>query len=279
MSHARALPVLMYHHVSPTPGLVTISPENFRAQMAYLARNGWRTIGTAELAAFLRGEALAEKSVMLSFDDGWLDNWLYVHPILQESGLKAVLFLITGWLGDGPPRENKVGAGETAKSASGAFPAHRACMEKVGAGQADEVMLRWSEVAAMREAGSFEFHSHTHTHTRWDRIEADAGRRAARLAADLAASRAALRQHLGEVSSHLCWPQGYFDDDYRRVAQAAGFAYCYTTRPGTCTPDTRQDAIPRIVAKDAGADWLTRRLWLYRQPGLTRLYLRLQGKS
>lgn len=287
MSNARALPVLMYHHVSPTPGLVTISPENFRAQMAHLARNGWRTVGTTELAAFLRGEPLAEKSVMLSFDDGWLDNWLYAHPVLQEFGLTAVLFLITGWVGDGPPRENRkvpagtqsAGAGETAKPLPERFPAHRVCMEKVRSGQADEVMLRWSEAEAMREVGSFEFHSHTHTHTRWDRIEPDTARRRERLAADLAASREALQTRLGEASSHLCWPQGYFDDDYRRVAREAGFTHGYTTRPGACTPATAADAIPRIVVKDRGAGWFARRLWLYRQPGLTRLYLAWQGKS
>ena len=39
----------------------------------------------------------------------------------------------------------------------------------VAAGRADEVMLRWSEIEAMRAAGTFEFHSHTHTHTRWDK--------------------------------------------------------------------------------------------------------------
>ncbi|PKO84464.1 MAG: hypothetical protein CVU17_02365 [Betaproteobacteria bacterium HGW-Betaproteobacteria-11] len=279
MNIARAIPVLMYHHVSPTPGLVTISPENFRAQMAYLAQNGWRTIGSRELEDFFAGKPLPEKSLMLTFDDGWLDNWLHAHPILREFGLKAVLFLITGWIGDGPPRALAVTDDGTAPSCPTRFPAHRVCMEKVRGGQADEVMLRWSEVEAMRAAGSFEFHSHTHTHTRWDKIEADAAPRREKLAADLAVSCQALQAHLGETSAHLCWPQGYHDDDYKQAATEGGFRYLYTTRPDTCTPSTAAGNIPRIVVKDRGAGWLARRLWLYRQPGLTRLYLGCQGKS
>lgn len=268
---ARAIPVLMYHHVSPSPGLVTMSPENFRAQMAWLAASGWRTIRTDELAAFLRGETLPDKSLMLTFDDGWLDNWLYAHPVLREFGLKAVMFLVTGWLGAGPLRK--------AAEMDEAMPAHHVCAERVRDGRADDVMLRWGEVRAMREAGTFEFHSHTHTHTRWDRIEPDVAMRRCRLAADLAASRSALHEHLGHASAHLCWPQGYFDDDYLAVAGSAGFTHFYMTRPGTCTSTLPSEAIPRIVVKDRAAGWMGSRLWLYSRPLVTKAYLVLQGKG
>jgi peptidoglycan/xylan/chitin deacetylase (PgdA/CDA1 family) len=275
MKLARAVPVLMYHHVSPAPGLVTVSPATFRAQMAWLAAHGYRSAGTQELAAFLAGAPLPDKSVVITFDDGYLDNYLYAHPVLQEFGFCAVLFLITGWLGEGAPRlPVKVGAGDTAAAT---IYSHRACMEKVAAGQADDVMLRWSEVAAMQAAGTFEFHSHTHSHSRWDRLVDDPHERRLRLADDLAASREALRAHLGGVSGHLCWPQGYFDADYQAVAQAAGFSHLYTTEKGACTGTTLTNRIPRIVVKDRADGWFGRRLWLYRHPALTRAYLGLRG--
>ncbi|MFZ2629050.1 MAG: polysaccharide deacetylase family protein [Rugosibacter sp.] len=278
MKLAHAAPVLMYHHVSPAPGLVTVSPATFRAQMAWLAAHGYRSAGTQELAAFLAGAPLPDKSVVITFDDGYLDNYLYAHPVLQEFGFRAVLFLITGWLGEGAPRlPVKVGDGDTATAAAPAIYSHRACMEKVAAGQADEVMLRWSEVAAMQAAGTFEFHSHTHSHSRWDRLVNDPHERRLRLADDLAASRAALRAHLGGVSGHLCWPQGYFDADYQAVAQAAGFSHLYTTEKGTCTGATLTNRIPRVVVKDRADGWFGRRLWLYRHPALTRAYLGLRG--
>lgn len=265
MKSADALPVLMYHHVSPQRGLVTVAPQTFRAHMAWLARRGYRTVGCDELAGFLAGAPLPDKSVLVTFDDGYLDNYVHAHPVLTEFGLKAVLFLITGWLGDGPARTDA----ET--------PAHGECMTRVKAGRADDVMLRWSEVERMRAAGSFEFHSHTHTHTRWDREIAAPAERAERLGADLAQSRASLQQRLGATSRHLCWPQGYYDADYCRVARAAGFDHLYTVEKGTCTRTTAAGRIPRVVIKDRRDSWFGRRLWLYRHPALAAAYLRLRG--
>lgn len=262
---AAALPVLMYHHVSPNPGLVTVSPETFRAQMECLARRGYRTIGCEDLAGFLAGAALPPKSVLITFDDGYLDNYVHAFPVLKDLGLKATVFLITGRIGDGPERA----AAET--------PSHSECAACIAAGRADEVMLRWSEVEKMVAAGSFEFHSHTHTHRRWDRELSDPGQRAERLAGDLALSRASLHERLGAASRHLCWPQGYHDANYRRVAKAAGFDHLYTVEKGTCTRGTAADAIPRVVVKDRSDGWFGRRLWLYRHPALTAGYLRLRG--
>jgi peptidoglycan/xylan/chitin deacetylase (PgdA/CDA1 family) len=266
MTTAKAVPVLMYHHVSPNPGLVTLTPANFRAQMRHLARNGWRTVGLDDLARFIGGEPLPEKSVVVTFDDGYLDNWVHAHPIMAEHGLHGVIFLITGWIGDGPARPH---AGMADVPAT---PAHRACMEAVQAGRADDVMLRWSEVQAMREAGTFEFHSHTHSHTRWDRVEPDRAMRDAKLAADLRQSRETLHTRLGQATPHLCWPQGYHDDGYRATATSAGFTHLYSVRRGTCLPDTAAGQIPRIVVKDKAGPWFASRLAIYRSPWLSSLY-------
>jgi hypothetical protein len=76
-----------------------------------------------------------------------------------------------------------------------------------------------------------------------------------------------------EVSSHLCWPQGYYDDDYIRVAEAAGFRHLYTTEPGVVGADSMASRLPRIVVKDRGLGWFAPRMWAYRQPALARWYL------
>lgn len=94
---ASVVPVLMYHHVSPTPGLITVSPAHFAAQMRWLKRQGYTTLKLDALAGFLAGEPVPAKSVVVSFDDGYLDNWVYAHPVLEQYGLHAVLFLITRW--------------------------------------------------------------------------------------------------------------------------------------------------------------------------------------
>ncbi|HTY98539.1 MAG TPA: polysaccharide deacetylase family protein, partial [Rhodocyclaceae bacterium] len=164
-----ALPVLMYHHVSPAPGLVTVSPAVFRGHMEYLARRGWTTLGAAGVEDFYAGRPLPKKSVVITFDDGYLDNFVHAHPVLAEFGLTAMLFVVTGWLGDGPART------------VGDCPDHRECKRRLAAGEGDSIMLRWSEVEAMRRAGSFEFHSHSHSHTRWDKSLPPGGERTARL--------------------------------------------------------------------------------------------------
>jgi peptidoglycan/xylan/chitin deacetylase (PgdA/CDA1 family) len=269
---ARAVPVLMYHHVGPNPGLVTVSPQTFRAQMAWLADHGYRSVGCEDLAAFLAGAPLPDKSVLITFDDGYLDNYVHAHPVLREFGLRAAIFLVTGWIGDGPARAH---AGS--RDPVPACPDHRRCMEAVAAGEADRVMLRWSEVEAMRAAGSFEFHSHTHTHTRWDRQIAEPAARREALAADLESSRRTLAARLGAASGHLCWPQGYYDGDYQRVAREAGFRYLYTVEKGINRPRSPAGAIRRVVVKDKPGGWFASRLWLYRHPLVGGLYARLRG--
>lgn len=160
MSCAQHLPVLMYHHVSNKPGLVTLSPRTFRAQMKWLAESGWKTVTAAEVENFYREGILPRKSVMLTFDDGWLDNWLQVFPVLQEFNLHAHIFLVTGLIGEGPVR------------LAGAQPeySHAECEERIEQGGIDDVMLRWSEIREMRLSGLVEFHLHTHTHKRRDQI-------------------------------------------------------------------------------------------------------------
>ncbi len=69
--------------------------------MKWLSDSGWKTVTCNELEHFYRGGYLPRKSVMLTFDDGWLDNWFQVFPVLQEYKLHAHIFLITSLMGDG----------------------------------------------------------------------------------------------------------------------------------------------------------------------------------
>lgn len=265
----RALPIMMYHHVSPAPGLVTISPDNFASQMRWLVENGWRTLSAASFAEGLVQGAWPEKSLLLTFDDGYLDNWLFAYPVLKKYGLHAIIFLVTGWVGDGPVRNI---AGLPSKVLN-----HGEAMKAIATGLVDDAILRWSEVEEMQVSGLFEFHSHTHSHTRWDQIEPDIGLRHEHLAADLAASKSALMSHLGMVKPHLCWPQGYFDSEYQDVARAAGFTHLYTTRPGAVDAATQPIDIPRVVAKDKPGNWLGGRLRIYSRPVLARWYTALKA--
>ena len=270
----RAVPVLMYHHVCPHPGLVTVSPETFEEHMAYLARKKYRALAADEFLEFLQGKrVLSGRHVLITFDDGYLDNYVYAYPILQRYGLKATIFAITGLIGDGAARAY-LGAAKVLP----ATPDHRACKAAVAEGRSDEVMLRWPEIEAMEASGAVEIHSHTHTHQRWDQLHADNKQRFDAVESDLDASRTALKTHLGRESRHLCWPWGYFEPEYQSIAARIGFAAQYATVRGVNVAGSDPQCIPRLVMKDRPADWLATRVAIYQNAWLGKIYSRLRGR-
>ncbi len=270
----RSVPVLMYHHVSPHPGLVTVSPETFEEHMVYLARKKYRALAADEFLEFLLGKrALDGRNVLITFDDGYLDNYVYAWPILQRYGLKATVFAITGLMGEGPARA-RLGAGKILP----ATPDHRACKAAVTEGRTDEVMLRWSEIQAMQASGVVEVHSHTHTHQRWDQLHADGKERFDAVEADLDASRAALKTRLGLESRHLCWPWGYFEPEYQSIAARVGFAAQYATARGVNVAGGDTRCIPRLVMKDRPGGWFATRVAIYQNAWSGNLYSRLRGR-
>lgn len=255
----RTVPVLMYHHVSPEPGMITCTPEHFEDQLRWLQRHGYRSLTSARFAEHLAGHEAPPRSVLITFDDGYLDNWVYAYPLLKKYGFNALVFLVTAWVGEGAPRARM---GETGLPAT---PAHAECERLIQAGSRDHI-LRWSEIRHMRDDGCIEFHSHTHTHTRWDK-SAQASMKNERMRDELEHSRETLRTHLGEVSDHLCWPQGYFDDDYVRIAQESGFRYLYTTYPfGRNRPGSDPTHIYRFAVRNTHGASVGRRIRVAANP-------------
>lgn len=272
---SQAVPVLMYHHVSPNPGLVTVSPETFARQIQYLAEAGFTALSADRFFAFLQGrESVPSKSVLITFDDGYLDNYVYAYPVLERHGMRATIFAVTSWITDGPVRGH---AGETGASSLPPTPDHRGCKAAIAAGRADEVMLRWSEILKMESSGAIEIHSHTHTHVRWDEVHADSTKRLAVLQEDLQLSKETLRQQLGKDSRHLCWPWGYFEREYLAAAEQAGFPVLYTVAKGVNAVGADPQQIARIVIKDRVGRWFANRMWIYRHGLAGRIYSRLRG--
>lgn len=253
MSRSRTVPVLMYHHVTPVGGAINVTPEHFRDQLAWLRAHGYRSLRCDELAAHLAGTPAPARSVLITFDDGYLDNYVYAWPLLREYGFHATVFIVTSWVGDGPPRAY-AGSGKPLPET----PDHEGCKRQIAAGTPMDAALRWSEIDRMRADDVIEFHSHTHTHTRWDLQDGDKN---ARMREELRLSRACLTEHLGSVSDHLCWPQGYFDADYVAIAQQSGFRHLYTTRAfGRNLPGSDPASIFRFAVRDTSGASVGRRI-------------------
>ena len=273
MKTAHWVPGAMYHHSSPEIGPITTSPKNFDDQMKGLVDAGYSTRTCDEFADFLAGKPTPPKSVLLTFDDGYLDNWVHAHPILKKYGLCASMFIVTGLIGDGPIRP----CAEQEDATLPRLPSHLECRALWTAGSTDSAMLRWSEIQAMGAAGTFEFHCHTHTHTRWDLVSKTRQECLAHMRHEFEASHALLKEHLGSVSQHFCWPQGYFADDYVDLAQAFGFRYLYTTQThGQNLCSTNPAHIYRFAAKNRGARWFLHRIWTASHPVVGPLYNKWQ---
>ena len=139
------VPILMYHYVSPLPEDaddirldLTIEPDIFAAHMQYLHDEGYTTISLYDLYDALRyGAALPPKPVILTFDDGYIDHYAYVFPVLQQQGFTGTFFVITGRADSGDP-----------------------------------AYISWSEVGEMEAAG-MDMEAHTKTHLSLDGRERD----------------------------------------------------------------------------------------------------------
>jgi peptidoglycan/xylan/chitin deacetylase (PgdA/CDA1 family) len=93
----RGIPVLMYHSINYEKGnTARVTKENFKKQMNYLKDNNYVTLSLDEAYNYFTGDIpVPEKSLVLTFDDGYLDNYVDAFPILKEFGFKATIFVIT----------------------------------------------------------------------------------------------------------------------------------------------------------------------------------------
>ena len=97
-------PILEYHMVTENPHPdakpYVVPPEDFAEQLDYLAEEGYTTITPQDYARARKGkQQLPDKPIILTFDDGYEDNWRVVLPMLEERGMKAVFYMVTNSIG------------------------------------------------------------------------------------------------------------------------------------------------------------------------------------
>ena len=101
------VPVVMYHYVrtvdagvDPLGYNLSVTPEQFSTQLNWLHSAGYETVRMTTLAACLRGEgACPARAVALTFDDGYLDAYTTVMPILQQYGFTATFYIVNSFVG------------------------------------------------------------------------------------------------------------------------------------------------------------------------------------
>jgi peptidoglycan/xylan/chitin deacetylase (PgdA/CDA1 family) len=95
------LPVLMYHNVSvDKEDSLTVKAGTLRKHFDYLKKQGYQAVSVRDIIAFCEKKtALPKKPVLISFDDGYINNFDLAYPLLKEYGLKAIFFIPTAVVG------------------------------------------------------------------------------------------------------------------------------------------------------------------------------------
>ncbi len=239
------VPVFMYHHVLPKKGFITSSVEEFEDQMKYLSENGYKTLTSEEFYLYKLGKLkVPKKSVMITFDDGWRDNFVYAYPILKKYNLKATLFIVTNWIEESSKRKNKAGEFQPLN--------HGKCKTEIAI-YPERVVLNWDDLEKMSDV--FDYHSHTHTHR-------DFYFKKCGWEEEFELSRKIIRDRLGFYDKHLCWPKGFYEEDLIKIAKNYNFEIFYTVERGLNPPNKKLDHIKRIAAKK-DAKWLHKTLSIF----------------
>lgn len=261
----------MYHHINPNSGdMVTVTPEVFDSQMRFLRDAGYRTLKLDELMRAVSGEELEGRSVAVTFDDGYLDNYVYAFPVLKKYGIKAAVFLVGSWV------EGASASGADKKELIREFtdraPLHDTTKAYAEEGRFEMFSVDWDMVREMRDSGLVEFHSHTMTHKRCDRLPPR------ELVEELRGSKETIEAALKTPCDYLCWPRGKYDSSCVEAARALGYRGVFTTEPGVVRPGADPLRIKRIVVKDK-VRWFRTRCRVYTSGVLSGLYIRMSGKG
>ncbi len=261
----------MYHHVNPNKGdMITVTPEDFEAHLKSIKDGGYRTLCLGELHGFMDGSfKYRDKCVVITFDDAYLDNFVYAFPLLQKYNLQAVIFAVTGWLdGASAAPINKKELETFTKNP----PTHSEAKTLIAKGAFSHAVINWDMARTMQESGLVEFASHTLSHAECDSLNEK------ELQRELGDSKKRLEEELKTPCQHLCWPRGRFSETAVKVAKKTGYKGCFTTERGVISRESDPMFISRIVVKE-GPRWVRKRLSIYTNPMLARLYLGIKGKD
>ena len=95
----KGIPVLLYHYVgaeAPDYPYLNVATPEFSRQMKELRERGYRSVSLGDLTAYMQGSPvkLPEKPVLITFDDGYEDNYTQAFPVLKQEGFRAAIFMV-----------------------------------------------------------------------------------------------------------------------------------------------------------------------------------------
>jgi len=197
--HKKGAVVLMYHSIGRNNVFSTVSPENFEKQLCFLKKNNFNVITLSDFWRFLdKEEPLPKKTIILTFDDGYYDNFSYGWPILKRYKFKATIFLTTGLVGGVKIKKS----GERLK------------------------MLSWQEIEKMQKSGIIDFQPHTQSHPRLTEISPEL------IQKEIGESKQSIEQALVKKAEFFAYPYGDYNEAVVDILKTLGFKLALTVKEG-----------------------------------------------
>lgn len=193
--------VLTYHSLDDSGSVTSISPILFKQQMAFLYNNDYHCISLREWAeAVTSGRKYPPKTFILTFDDGYRDNYEIALPILKMYKYTATIFVVSGFIGQMSTWEKKEG-----------IP--------------DLPMLAIEDIRELSRY-SIDIQPHSHSHLSLTGLED------AKIKGEILYSKKEIEALTGNQADLFCYPYGYYNGRTIVVLKNLGFKGAVTTNFG-----------------------------------------------
>jgi peptidoglycan/xylan/chitin deacetylase (PgdA/CDA1 family) len=154
------IPVIYYHSVALkknhrwVKNYLTLEVKYFEDQLKFLKKNNFQSIFLKDYYQHKNGiNILPKNSVCITFDDGYLDNWIYAFPILKKYNLKATIFVSPEFVDTRNPVRKNLDD----------YWNNKAGLEEIDCWG----HMSWDEMRLMENSGLIDIQSHTLTHTKY----------------------------------------------------------------------------------------------------------------
>ncbi len=212
-----AVPIILYHSILTKDKAIdkyTVSPDKLESDLKYIRDNGYTTIFMSDLIDYVYdGKTLPVKPVILTFDDGYLNNYTYAYPLLLKYEMKAVLSIIGSYVDL-----------FTNEKSDNLVYSH----------------VDWDQVNELIESGCFEMQNHTYgLHTRKNgRVGAKIKKGEALehyekiLSADIGEFQRLITEKTGHTPNTFVYPYGEVSKESVPILKNMGFKASFSTYGG-----------------------------------------------
>lgn len=216
---ADGVPILSYHRVNDVDeNSLTLSVEQFDAQMKYLVDDGYTVITPDELLDAWKGNGnLPKKPVVITFDDGSVDNYKNVFPILQRYNLKATIFVVTDNVN--------------------LYPNY----------------MTWDQAREMQNSGLVDIESHTLSNRSFAKIYSRD-----KLWDQIYGSKQAIEWYLKKPAKFIAYPEGKYTVEAEEICKEVGYRAGFTVDYGLARKDPKNYVLDRIPIYGANSHTLLR---------------------